>query len=167
MLRAAHYVHSEGFMHRAMKPENFLLVDTVDDLADGVVKLVDFDMVRVNFGEGSKDRQNLGDPGYLPPEVDTKSIYGKAGYGSGIDVWAIGVICYFLMTGKMPIQGMSKLEVQKNVNLERVDWNALSSVSSNGKGAVKTMLTFDPAARPSAGQVLKEKWFSAMVEEKE
>jgi len=97
MVEAVAYIHSKGIMHRDLKPENILLVSKASDTD---IKISDFGLAQM-----SKDFPNrlprsdlvCGSDFYLAPEVIKNEEYGRE-----IDIWAVGVITYILLSGSLP-----------------------------------------------------------------
>jgi calcium/calmodulin-dependent protein kinase I len=54
--------------------------------------IADFGLSKITFGNNEALYTTCGTPGYMAPEI----IQGFDGYGKGVDMWAIGVITYFL-----------------------------------------------------------------------
>jgi serine/threonine-protein kinase len=94
---ALEYIHSQGVVHRDLKPEN-IMVD-----ADDRIKLIDFGIAgaegsrRLTFAKLSNV---MGTPDYISPE----QVKGKRGDGRS-DIYAMGVMLYEMLTGKMPFSG--------------------------------------------------------------
>src|ERR1700731_3615687 len=94
---ALEYIHSRGVAHRDLKPEN-VMVDDNDN-----IKLIDFGIAanaksrRLTFAKLS---QTMGTPDYISPE----QVKGKRG-DSRSDLYALGVILYEMLTGKVPFSG--------------------------------------------------------------
>jgi serine/threonine-protein kinase len=94
---ALEYIHSQGVVHRDLKPEN-VMID-----AEGNIKLIDFGIAahigarRLTF---AKFTQTMGTPDYISPE----QVKGKRGDARS-DIYALGVMLYEMLTGKVPFTG--------------------------------------------------------------
>lgn len=94
---ALDYIHSHGVVHRDLKPEN-IMVDANDH-----IKLIDFGIAantgsrRLTFTNLS---QTMGTPDYISPE----QVKGKRGDARS-DIYALGVMLYEMVTGKVPFTG--------------------------------------------------------------
>ncbi len=103
--------HEVGLVHRDIKPANIILCERgrVQDIA----KVFDFGLVKSLARAGGDDPQLsttnaiIGTPLYLAPEalVDPEAIDGRA------DLYALGAVGYFLLTGKPVFEGRSVMEV--------------------------------------------------------
>jgi len=85
-------------MHRDLKPENILCEAAADLSPDEfVIKLTDFGFAVKYDPNGAKESLSLGSPLYMAPELAK-----EVEYGAKVDVWAVGVIAYILLTGAPP-----------------------------------------------------------------
>jgi serine/threonine-protein kinase len=97
------YIHAQGVIHRDLKPEN-IMVDEQDK-----IKLIDFGIA----GDSAARRltyanitATLGTPNYISPE----QVKGKRGDGRS-DIYAMGVILYEMLSGKLPFVGDNPMVV--------------------------------------------------------
>jgi len=97
ILDALGYIHDRGVAHRDLKPENVMVAD------DDTIKLIDFGIAasakskRLTFAKLSR---TMGTPDYISPE----QVKGKRG-DSRSDLYALGVMLYEMLTGKVPFTG--------------------------------------------------------------
>ncbi|KNC96196.1 AGC protein kinase [Spizellomyces punctatus DAOM BR117] len=87
---ALEFLHEKNILFRDLKPESIL----VDD--DGHVKLCDFGLAKSIPAEGSTSTF-CGTPGYMAPEILTKSHYSTA-----TDWWSLGIVLYEMLVGDVP-----------------------------------------------------------------
>ncbi len=104
MLDALDHAHSQGVVHRDMKPANLILLD------NGRVKVADFGIARVEASELTQAGTIMGTPNYMSPEqfmghpVDGRS-----------DLFSCGVILYQLLTGEKPFTGETSTTIMYKV----------------------------------------------------
>lgn len=97
ILEALEYIHARGVVHRDLKPENVMVNDSDN------IKLIDFGIAgnaksrRITFAKLS---QTMGTPDYISPE----QAKGKRGDARS-DLYALGVMFYEMLTGKVPFSG--------------------------------------------------------------
>lgn len=99
--------HSQGFIHRDLKPDNVYLIR--DEAGREVVKILDFGIAKIISDEAHDTTQTgvlLGTPEYMSPEqaqdqpLDARS-----------DIYALGVILYRMMVGRVPFQSKAFMTV--------------------------------------------------------
>lgn len=150
-LSAVAYLHDHGIVHRDLKPEN-LLFRTPEDNAD--LLIADFGLSRVMDEEQFHVlTTTCGTPGYMAPEI-----FKKTGHGKPVDIWALGVITYFLLCGYTPFDRDSDFEemqaiLKADYAFEPVDyWRGVSDAAKN---FIARCLTIDASRRMTAHEALQ------------
>jgi tRNA A-37 threonylcarbamoyl transferase component Bud32 len=103
VLDALGYAHSNGVVHRDVKPDNIIVSD------DGRVKLTDFGVAHLSTLEVLGDRVIVGTPGYMSPEqIRAETVDARA------DIFSLGVVAYEMLTMCNPFgatDGLDKMSI--------------------------------------------------------
>lgn len=98
---ALDYAHHEGIVHRDVKPQNILLAP------DGTVKVADFGVARALAAVTiTEPGVVMGTVQYMSPEQAR-----GAGVGRASDIYALGVVLYEMLTGRLPFEGESHIAI--------------------------------------------------------
>ncbi len=93
------YLHDRGIVHRDLKPGNIFY-------DEGYVKIGDYGLSKfISVSRHSAQTASVGTVHYMAPEV------GSGSYTRGIDIYALGVMLYEMLLGKVPFEGSSMGEV--------------------------------------------------------
>ncbi len=134
--------HHLGIVHRDLKPANLFLTQRLDGTP--LIKVLDFGIATAPSAEDFKITKTttvMGSPGYMSPEhlrsardVDVRS-----------DIWALGVILYEAVTGKLPFTATSITELAVKVVMDEPE--ALANVDPRYAAIVARCLKKPPADR--------------------
>ncbi len=134
------HLHQQGIVHRDLKPGNVFC-------DEGVVKVGDYGLSKfISASRRSGHTESIGTVHYMAPEV------ANGRYGKEIDVYALGVILYELLTGRVPFEGESVGEVLMKHLTAKPD---VSMLSEPYRSVVARALEKDPALRfPTAEEMI-------------
>ncbi|HEX7379808.1 MAG TPA: serine/threonine-protein kinase [Pirellulales bacterium] len=126
------YLHDHGIVHRDLKPGNIFS-------DEGIVKIGDYGLSKfISASRRSGQTESVGTVHYMAPEISN----GR--YGKEIDIYALGIILYEMLTGHVPFEGESVGEVlMKHLTAEP----NLEGVAEPYRSAIAKTLTKDPEAR--------------------
>lgn len=155
VLEGVRYLHALGITHRDLKPENLLYYHPGPD---SKIMITDFGL--------SKTRQNstnetmdttCGTPEYIAPEILLRCSYTNA-----VDMWAIGVITYILLSGQMPFADDNRTRLYKAILKAKYSYHgeAWKDVSDLAKDFINQLLVLEPEERMTAEDSLGHRWIT-------
>lgn len=135
---AMSYIHARDVGHRDLKLENILFVE------EGVIKIIDF-----GFAIHSKEKQRTfcGTPTYMAPEIVRRVSYRAA----EVDVWAMGIMMYRMLTGTYPFIANTDKELYKKIIDGSFDTSLVRG--QKARDLVSKMLKVNPEERITAIEV--------------
>ncbi|MHB8903217.1 MAG: serine/threonine-protein kinase [Thermoguttaceae bacterium] len=136
------HLHDHGVVHRDLKPGNIF-----ND--QGIVKIGDYGLSKfISCSRRSGQTESIGTVHYMAPEV------ANGRYGKEIDVYALGVVLYEMLTGRVPFEGESVGEVLMKHLTATPD---VSMLAEPYRTVVARALEKDPGRRySSAGEMLAQ-----------
>eukprot|EP00727_Mastigamoeba_balamuthi_P012671 m51a1_g8026 putative protein serine threonine kinase (1159) ;mRNA; f:14879-19850 len=150
IVSAVAYMHSHGVCHRDLKPENLLCAEE-EEL---YIRIADFGLSKIY--NGGEDLTTIcGTPDYVAPEILECKPYTEA-----IDMWAIGVITYTLLSGFTPFYGVSPKELFQRILSLDYDFpeETWRGVSDQAKDFIRRLLVLEPSQRMCARDALQHEW---------
>eukprot|EP00931_Biecheleriopsis_adriatica_P089809 TRINITY_DN6388_c0_g1_i1.p1 TRINITY_DN6388_c0_g1~~TRINITY_DN6388_c0_g1_i1.p1 ORF type:complete len:1021 (+),score=225.65 TRINITY_DN6388_c0_g1_i1:108-3170(+) len=151
-LDALRYVHKKHVLHRDIKGQNVFLMDKTKD-----VKIGDFGISKVMQDTLAEATELVGTPSYFAPELCLNKPYD-----SKVDIWAMGIILYELVTKVHPFQGSNIgatiLKIVKNKPTPLPD-----TCSEDIRKIVGEILQSEPENRPSAAELLERSVISNLL----
>ncbi len=126
------YLHDHGIVHRDLKPGNIFR-------DDGQVKLGDYGLSKfISCSRRSGQTESIGTVHYMAPEV------ANGRYGKEIDIYALGIILYEMLSGHVPFEGESIGEVlMKHLTAEPT----LGEIPEPYRNVIARALAKDPTTR--------------------
>ena len=125
-------LHDHGIVHRDLKPANIF-----DD--QGFIKVGDYGLSKfISTSRRSGQTESVGTVHYMAPEI------GRGVYGKEIDVYALGVILYEMLTGRVPFEGESSQEIIMKHLTDNPD---LAAVPPPYREVIQRALRKDPLKR--------------------
>ncbi|WWC68906.1 uncharacterized protein I206_102842 [Kwoniella pini CBS 10737] len=144
------YLHANGVIHRDVKPDNVLLSSNKE-----LVKLCDFGVSEMFTAAGDdRIKKSGGSPAFLSPESFTahqQDLHGKA-----VDIWALGVTLYCMLTGKLPFNVPTPMELFSAVREKEP--NIPDHWEESQKDLVTRMLEKDPQRRIAMTELREHPW---------
>ncbi|XP_033626165.1 serine/threonine-protein kinase H1-like [Asterias rubens] len=155
VLEAIRYLHSLGITHRDLKPENLLYYHPG---TDSKIMISDFGLASCRKGHGDNDeamKTICGTPEYIAPEILLKKLYNQS-----VDIWAIGVVTYILLSGRMPFDDDNRTRLYRKILRAKYSFahEPWKDISSSGKDFIGKLLLINPNERLPASEALKHPW---------
>mmetsp|Transcript_43109 Transcript_43109/g.125481 ORF Transcript_43109/g.125481 Transcript_43109/m.125481 type:complete len:394 (+) Transcript_43109:40-1221(+) len=154
IMSAVDFMHARYIAHRDLKLENFLLDKPGVQLANNVVKLIDFGFA-TRFSPGNPSmRTKCGSDGFVAPEV----IYSKC-YDERCDIFSCGVVLHCLICGRMPFKDVSTLMKEP---IYFGGPAVKKTLTASARSLIENMCSKNPNKRSSSQAVLASPWVNAV-----
>lgn len=147
------YLHEYGIVHRDLKPDNIMLSDLSDEPN---VKIMDFGLSKI-MGVNETAADGFGTLSFVAPEVLLRKPYNKE-----IDIWSIGVITYYSLTGTLPFDDENDNEerIARKIVYDDISFpeNHWSNRSDEVIDFIKKCLVKETEKRILIDELIKHKW---------
>lgn len=153
-------MHQESFAHRDVKPHNILIHQSPRSVppAPWWVKLADFGISkRLEAGTSGSTRRN-GTLLYMAPELLISELSNGSRFDyPAVDLWALGVTTFFILTKSLPFQDLSSvIKYASDANRSFPEAALLNcNVSMDGKAFVRALMRRQPTERLKSGAAMR------------
>ncbi|XP_060608552.1 serine/threonine-protein kinase H1 homolog [Ruditapes philippinarum] len=156
VLEGVDYLHGLGIAHRDLKPENLLYYHPGHD---SKIMITDFGLSATIKGENMM-RTTCGTPEYIAPEI-----LARKPYTVQVDMWAVGVITYILLSGTMPFDDENRTRLYRLILKAKYSYAGehWKDVSDLAKNFIDRCLVIAPSERITAAESVKHPWIVTMA----
>ena len=133
-----YYLHKSNIMHRDLKLSN-IMIDN-----NNLIKIIDLGFSTMKH----EDTDIYGSPYYISPEM-----WDEKKYTNKVDMWALGVIFYYLLHGKYPFTGKITRELYFKVT--RHSFDRVDNLTIHEYGIIMHLLTKNPIKRANIVELLQ------------
>lgn len=146
--------HDARIIHGDIKFKNFVFSNDINDIKHlNDLKLIDFGCSRKLSRDTDYAECSNATLLYTAPEMLRSHVYLSS------DIWAIGVMVFYIMTTRFPFDYPTQYEIWRAILNKEINYNKLSNtMSSECIDFIKKTLTKDPEKRMSVYECLDHKW---------
>lgn len=152
------YLHDYGVLHRDLKPENIMLSDNTEK---ATIKIMDFGLSKI-MGPQERVADGFGTLSFVAPEVLIRQPYNKQ-----IDIWSLGVILYYMLSGTLPFDDendneevIAKMTVFTEVQFPSKYW---SKRTEDVIDLIRKCLIKNPEERIKIDEYLQHLWIKSNI----
>ena len=146
------YLHKYGIVHRDLKPDNIMITQQNDY---GIIKIMDFGLSKI-VSTQEKMVDGYGTLSYVAPEVLLRTPYNKE-----VDIWSMGVILYYMLSGKLPFRGRKEQEVAEKIVYDELEFedDEWEIRSKSVIDLIKSCLEKSKEKRITIDEFINHPWF--------
>ncbi|KAL7066384.1 protein kinase domain-containing protein [Cryptosporidium serpentis] len=159
ILLAVRYLHQQRVVHKDLKPQNILLTNSFGS-GNTTIKLIDFGLSEMFTSEEAElllfedtCTKIAGSLDYMAPEM----ILGQP-FSYSVDIWAVGVVMFCLLTGYHPFKGSNHSETKANICESIAPIDEIPFITELGKNLLKRLLEKKPRCRITVDEALNHEW---------
>jgi hypothetical protein len=153
------YLQQYGIVHRDLKPDNIMITQQNDY---GVIKIMDFGLSKI-VSPNERMVDGYGTLSYVAPEVLLRTPYNKE-----VDIWSLGVILFYMLSGKLPFRGRKEQEVAEKIvydplEFDEDDWETRSQ---RVQDLISCCLEKKKENRITIDEFINHPWFKKNMKQK-
>jgi serine/threonine protein kinase len=148
LVEAVMYIHKKGIIHRDIKLENLLIDENFN------IKLTDFGLCAIKEDDFDMLQDSVGTVRYTAPEL----LKGE-GYNDSVDIWAIGIILFMLLTGDYPFDGENRESIFNKIKMKNLHFSKYD-LDEKERKLLKLLLAKDPEERIEIEEILENSFFN-------
>lgn len=171
---ALDYIKNMGCTHRDIKPDNILLIDSMENITMSnlvkknfyftekiILKLADFGLAKnCEMEDEILENTICGSPLYMGPEI----ILDRE-YNSKADLWSYGAIMYQLLFGIHPFQSSNLAQLKNNLKNKHINFFINNNFSPECYSLLMSLLDKNPKKRIDWNMFFSHKWFCKWKEQ--
>ena len=153
------YLHQYGIVHRDLKPDNIMITQQNEF---GVIKIMDFGLSKI-VSPNEKMVEGYGTLSYVAPEVLLRTPYNKE-----VDIWSMGVILFYMLSGKLPFRGTKEQEVAEKIVYDQLEFDEddWETRSQKVQDLITCCLQKKAEDRIKINQFMSHPWFKKNMKQK-
>lgn len=154
LLAVLEYLHTNHVIHRDLKLGNLFLKQ------GPIIKLGDFGLATLVYGENDRKRTICGTPNYIAPEILAG---GEKGHSYEVDIWSFGVIMYTILVGHPPFQRQEVKEIYEKIKVANFEFPNNVPISLAAQDLINRLLHPNPDMRPKIADIRAHPYFSEVA----
>ncbi|KAJ3459828.1 hypothetical protein MRS44_015901 [Fusarium solani] len=163
-------MHQESFAHRDVKPHNILIHQSPQSVppAPWWVKLADFGITKRLEAVTSGSTRRNGTLLYMAPELFISELSNGSRFDyPAVDMWALGVTTFFILTKSLPFQDLSSVIEYASDDKRSFPGAALvdCKVSMDGQAFIRALIRRQPTERLDSGDAMRHAWNQSLLPE--
>ena len=176
IIEAVNYLHSKNIVHRDLKSGNMMLNYRTKEAKDNLdilnsdLKIIDFGTSAYKHKISNPESDNflktvIGSPLNMDPIILKMYIGESSGsvpYDEKIDIWSLGILSYYLLTGYLPFNASNTYDLSKEI--EKGEIKISEDLSLEAISFIINMLQFFPDKRSSAKDLLNHPFIEKSFE---
>jgi serine/threonine protein kinase len=153
------YLHQYGIVHRDLKPDNIMITQQNEF---GVIKIMDFGLSKI-VSPNERMVDGYGTLSYVAPEVLLRTPYNKE-----VDIWSMGVILFYMLSGKLPFRGHREQEVAEKIVYDELEFDEddWETRSQKVQDLISSCLQKKKEDRITIDKFINHPWFKKNMKQK-